>query len=109
MVAILAYWAARLARRVFGGLSGISPIFSAPNPLLSNLGAVLPVVHYEPLSCALVEGAGVAVAQLELDVLVIRFNGFGTNPKFLRDPGGSEARSVQRKNMQFAVGQARYL
>ena len=67
------------------------------------------MIQLEPLSRATVKRVSVAVAQLELDVLVIGFNGFGTNPKFLRDPARSEARAVQRKNMQFAVGQVRYL
>ena len=67
------------------------------------------MIQLEPLSRATVKRVSVAVAQLELDVLVIGFNGFRTNPKFLRDPAGSEAGAVQRKHMQFAVGQVRYL
>jgi len=63
------------------------------------------VIHLEPLSRATAKRVSVAVAQLELDVLVICFNGFRTNPEFLRDPARSEAGTAQRKDMQFAVGQ----
>ena len=67
------------------------------------------VIHPEPLSRATAKRVSVAVAQLELDVLVIGFNGSGTNPEFLRDPAGSETGTAERKDMQFAVGQVRYL
>jgi len=42
-------------------------------------------------------------------VLVIGFNGSRTDPEFLRDPAGSETGTAERKDMQFAVGQVRYL
>ena len=70
---------------------------------------LLTVVQLEPLSRATVKRASVAVAQLELDVLVISFHGFRADPQFLRDPARSETGAVQRKDMQFAVGQVRYL
>ena len=70
---------------------------------------LLTVIHLEPLSRATAKRVSVAVAQLELDVLVISFNGFRTNPEFLRDPAGSETGTAERKDMQFAVGQVRYL
>ena len=66
------------------------------------------VIHPEPFSRATAKRVSVAVAQLELDVLVIGFNGSGTNPEFLRDPAGSETGTAERKDMQFAVGQVRY-
>jgi hypothetical protein len=52
-----------------------------------------------------VERVSVGVAQLELDVFVIGFNGPGTDPKFFRDTGGPEPGTNQSKDMQFAVGQ----
>ena len=51
------------------------------------------MIQLEPLSRATVKRVSVAVAQLELDVLVIRFNGFGTDPKFSRNPARSEGRT----------------
>ena len=53
------------------------------------------MIQLEPLSRATVKRISVAVAQLELDVLVIRFNGFRADPEFLRDPARSEAGTVQ--------------
>ena len=67
------------------------------------------VVHPEPLSRATAERVSVTVAQLELDVLVIGFNGSRTNPEFLCDPAGSETGTAQCKDMQLAIGQVRYL
>ena len=52
------------------------------------------MIQFEPLSRATVKRVSVAIAQLELDVLVISFNGFRTNPKFLRDPAGPQAGAV---------------
>lgn len=51
---------------------------------------LLTMIHFKPLSRAPAERVSVAEAQLELDVLVIGFNGSRTNPEFLRDPAGSE-------------------
>jgi hypothetical protein len=92
-------------------LSGNFPdIFSIESPMAAWMSPeLLTVIYMEPLSRATVKRVSVAVAQFQLDVLMISFNGFGTNPKFLRDPARSEARAVQRENMQFAVGQVRYL
>ena len=70
---------------------------------------LLTVIQLKPLSRATAKRVSVAVAQLELDVLVIGFNGSRTNPEFLRDPAGSETGTAERKDMQFAVGQVRYL
>ena len=58
------------------------------------------MVHLKPLSRATVERVSVGVAKLEFDVLVICFDGSGTNPEFLRDPTGSEARTAQSKDMR---------
>ena len=69
----------------------------------------LTVIQLEPLSRATAKRPSIAVAQLELDVLVIRFYGFRTDPEFLRDSAGSETGTAERKDMQFAVGQVRYL
>ena len=63
----------------------------------------------EPFARALVEGTRVDVSQLELDVLVIRFYGFRTDPELLCDPGGPEAGANQPKHVQLAIGQIRYL
>ena len=70
---------------------------------------LLTVIQLKPLSRATAKRVSVAVAQFELDVLVIGFNGSRTNPEFLRDPAGSETGTAERKDMQFAVGQVRYL
>src|SRR5258705_1459486 len=70
---------------------------------------LLTVIQLKPLSCATAKRVSVAVAQLELDVFVIGFNGSRTNAEFLRDPAGSETGTAERKDMQFAVGQVRYL
>ena len=66
---------------------------------------LLTVIHLKPLSRATAERVSVAVAQLDLDVLMIGFNGSGTNPEFLRDPAGSETGTAQCKDMQLAIGQ----
>ena len=58
----------------------------------------------EPFARALVEGTSVAVSQLELNVLVIRFYGFRADPELLRDPGSPEAGSNQAKHVQLAIG-----
>src|SRR4029077_7607836 len=70
---------------------------------------LLTVIHLKPLSRATAERVSITVAQLELDVLVIGFNGSRTNPEFLRDPAGSETGTAQCKDMQLAIGQVRYL
>ena len=67
------------------------------------------VIQLDPLSRATVKRVSVAIAQLELDVLVIGFNGSRTNPEFLRDPAGSETGTAQCKDMQLAIGQIRHL
>ena len=67
------------------------------------------VIHPEPLSRATAKRVSVAVAQLELDVLVIGFNGSRTNPEFLRDPAGSETGTAERKDVELPVGQVGYL
>ncbi len=70
---------------------------------------LLTVIQLNPLSRAAAKRVSVAVAQLELDVLVISFNGFRADPEFLRDPASSEASTLQRKDVQLAIGQVRYL
>ena len=91
IASILAYLAAILTCCPSDRLSGTSLIFSASRPRLScQVPEVLTVIQLEPLSRATVKRVSVAVAQLELDVLVISFNGFRTNPKFLRDSARSE-------------------
>src|SRR4029453_7452813 len=68
----------------------------------------LPVVAAtEPFARALVEGTGVAVSQLELDVFVISFHSSRTDPELLRDPGGPQTGASQGKHMQLAVSQVR--
>ena len=62
------------------------------------------VAQAEPLSRTLVERISVAVSQLELDVFVISFHGFGADPELLRDPAGPEPGASQGKDMQLAVG-----
>ena len=95
MASILVYLGGRLTRCPFDRLSGISLIFSASCPRSScQVREVLTVVQLEPLSRATAKRVSVAVAQLELDVLVISFNGFRTDPKFLRDPARSETGAV---------------
>ena len=68
----------------------------------------LTVIQLEPLSRATAKGPSVAVAQLELDVLVISFYGFRTDAEFLRDSAGSETGTAQCKYVQFAVGEVMY-
>ena len=60
-----------------------------PDSGMTDFPELFTAVQFEPLSGATVEGVSVAVSQLELDVLVICFNGFRTNPEFLRDPARS--------------------
>ena len=70
---------------------------------------LLTVIQLEPLLRATAKRPSVAVAQLELDVLVISFYGFRTDPEFLRDSAGSETGTAQCKYVQFAVGEVRAL
>ena len=67
------------------------------------------VIQFEPLSRATPKRVSIAIAQFELNVFVISFYGFRTNPEFLRDPTGSEARTAQSKDMQLAICQIRRL
>jgi len=57
------------------------------------------------MSRAPVKRVSVGVAQLELDVFVIGFDGFGADSEFLRDPAGPEPGTAQGKDMQLAVSQ----
>ena len=67
------------------------------------------MIQLEPFSRATVKRISVAISQLKLDVLVISFYRFRTDPELVRDPGGPETGANQGKDMQFAVGQVRCL